>query len=343
MVVLKLANVSKRLGEFAINNINLQVNQGQYFVILGPSGTGKTVLLEIIAGFHRPDQGRVCLYDKDITRLPPEARKMGFVYQDYMLFPHMTVKDNILFGAKKCFPLSDALDKMMRLVDILGIAHLLDRFPLTLSGGEQQRVALARVLIIEPTILLLDEPLSSLDPNSKEALQIELKRIHEKFDTTILHITHDFNEAMSLATHVGVMIDGTLAQTGTADEVFNHPKNLDVASFLGIENIIPGQYVDGTFKCSEQLVFPAPPVNGQDFSYIYFSSKDVRLGSQPGACNCFHGVVTGISLQKDFVCLSVDMGHQIKIKLSHREFSDYPLACGSNIDFHIPGSSLGFI
>lgn len=204
-------------------------------------------------------------------------------------------------------------------------------------------MALARVLIIEPTILLLDEPLSSLDPNSKEALQIELKRIHEKFDTTILHITHDFNEAMSLATHVGVMIDGTLAQTGTADEVFNHPKNLDVASFLGIENIIPGQYVDGTFKCSEQLVFPAPPVNGQDFSYIYFSSKDVRLGSQPGACNCFHGVVTGISLQKDFVCLSVDMGHQIKIKLSHREFSDYPLACGSNIDFHIPGSSLGFI
>lgn len=342
MVVLKVENVSKRLGDFAINNINLQVDRGQYFVILGPSGTGKTVLLEIIAGFHRPDHGRVYLYDKDITRLPAEARKMGFVYQDYMLFPHMTVKDNILFGARKCFPLNQAVDKMTRLVDILGISHLLDRFPLTLSGGEQQRVALARVLIIEPTILLLDEPLSSLDPNSKEALQMELKRIHEEFDTNILHITHDFNEAINLATHVGVMIDGTLAQTGTADEVFSHPNNLEVARFLGIENIIPGQYVGGTFKCSEQLVFSAPPVNDQDLSYVYFSSKDVRLGCQPGASNCYHGVITGINIQKDFVSLSVDIGHQVKIKLSHREFDDYSPACGSRIDFSIPASSLGF-
>jgi len=216
---------------------------------------------------------------------------MGFVYQDYMLFPHMTVKDNILFGARKCFPLSQAMDKMKRLVDLLGIGHLLDRYPLTLSGGEQQRVALARVLIIEPTILLLDEPLSSLDPNSKEALQLELKRIHEEFETTILHITHDFNEAINLATHVGVMINGTLAQTGTAHEVFSHPNSLEVATFLGIENIIPGRYMDGTFKCNEQLVFPAPPANGQSFSYIYFSSKDVRLGSEPGSGNCFQGLL----------------------------------------------------
>lgn len=341
--MLKLENVSKRLGDFAINNINLQVDRGQYFVILGPSGTGKTVLLEIIAGFHRPDQGRVYLYDKEITRLPPEARKMGFVYQDYMLFPHMTVKDNILFGARKCFPMSQAMDKIKRLVDILGIGHLLDRFPLTLSGGEQQRVALARVLIIEPTILLLDEPLSSLDPNSKEALQIELKRIHEQFETTILHITHDFNEATNLATHVGVMINGTLAQTGTAGEVFNRPNSLEVASFLGIENIIPGQYADGAFKCSEQLVFPVPPVNGQDFSYIYFSAKDVRLGGQPGSGSGFQGVVTGISFQKDYVSITVDIGQPIKVKLSHREFNDSPLACGSNIHVHIPASSLGFI
>jgi len=340
--MLKLENVSKRLGDFAINNINLQVDRGQYFVILGPSGTGKTVLLEIIAGFHRPDQGRVYLYDKDITRLPAEARKMGFVYQDYMLFPHMTVKDNILFGARKCFPLSQAMDKMKRLVDLLGIGHLLDRYPLTLSGGEQQRVALARVLIIEPTILLLDEPLSSLDPNSQEALQLELKRIHEEFETTILHITHDFNEAINLATHVGVMINGTLAQTGTAHEVFSHPNSLEVATFLGIENIIPGRYMDGTFKCNEQLVFPAPPANGQSFSYIYFSSKDVRLGSEPGSGNCFQGIVTGISLQKDFVSLSVDVGHQIRIKLSHREFNDYSISCGNKIEFHVPVSSLGF-
>ncbi len=168
--MLSIQNACKTLGQFSIRDINLEVSRGQYFVILGPSGTGKTVLLEIIAGFHIPDKGKVYLNGKDITRFSPEFRKMGFVYQDYMLFPHMNVKQNIYFGAKKCFNPDDINKRLGPLVEMLQIDRLMNRFPLTLSGGEQQRVALARSLITAPEILLLDEPTLGVDVQSTHTI-----------------------------------------------------------------------------------------------------------------------------------------------------------------------------
>lgn len=339
--MLSIQNASKTLGQFSIRDINLEVQQGQYFVILGPSGTGKTVLLEIIAGFHTPDKGKVYLNGKDITRLSPEFRKMGFVYQDYMLFPHMNVKQNIFFGAKKCFGNEEIKKRLGPLVEMLQIGHLMNRFPLTLSGGEQQRVALARSLITAPEILLLDEPLSSLDPNTKDSLQGVLKDIHTNYGTTVLHITHDFNEALNLASHVGLMLNGSMEQVGEVNEVFRRPKNLDVATFLGIENIFPGSWREGEFVCNEKLKFIINR-SKPEAAYVYFLSDDVTIFNS-NADYDFKGTIKDILKQKDYVTICVDMGHLVKIKLSHREFQLNNLQPGNEICFSINPDKLGWI
>ncbi|MDD4588792.1 MAG: ATP-binding cassette domain-containing protein, partial [Heliobacteriaceae bacterium] len=196
---LLLCDIHKRLGSFQLQAVNLSVNPGEYLVVIGPSGTGKTVLLELIAGFYHPDRGKIFRGSADITLMPPEQRKIGFVYQDFLLFPHLNVKDNILFGARKHVRQAEIPSRLERLVNLLGITTLLNRSPKTLSGGEQQRVALARALIMEPEILLLDEPLSSLDPQNRFRLRQELKTIHAEFGPMVIHVTHDFSEAKSLA------------------------------------------------------------------------------------------------------------------------------------------------
>ena len=171
---IKLDSVSKELGEFSLRGINLEVNKGEYFVLLGPSGVGKTILLETIAGIYHPDKGRIWLEGRDITDLPLKGRHIGIVYQDYMLFPHLKVEGNIGFGVAS----RGNRHRIIEIAKLLGISHLLSRYPKTLSGGEKQRVALARTLVTNPKVLLLDEPLSSLDPQIGEKLRAELRRIH---------------------------------------------------------------------------------------------------------------------------------------------------------------------
>ncbi|MEA4924344.1 MAG: tungstate ABC transporter ATP-binding protein WtpC [Syntrophomonadaceae bacterium] len=243
--MIKLCNVSKRLGDFSLKSINLSIENNEYFVILGPTGTGKTAILEVIAGMYKPDRGEVWLNGRNVTAEYPETRNIGFVYQDYMLFPHLNVEENILFALKlKKPPAAIIKQKLEWITTLLNIGHLLKRCPATLSGGEQQRVAIARALVAEPEVLLLDEPLSALDPRTQEIFQQELKKIHQHIKTTTIHITHDFNEALVLADRIGIMYNGEIVQIGSPEEVFQKPQSQFVAEFVGMENIYSGVLVD---------------------------------------------------------------------------------------------------
>ncbi len=238
---LRVENISVKAGDFSLKNISLSIERGTYFVLLGPTGTGKTLLLETIAGIKRPERGRIYLKGVDITRMEPEKRGIGFLYQDCLLFPHMTVYENIAFGLKSRRCAEVLIRKRVEEVaSLLGICHLLQRDPRGLSGGEEQRVALARALAPEPELILLDEPLSALDPETKKVLKGELRDLHEKLKNTVIHVTHDFEEALNLAERIGVIFNGRIVQEGDPLEVFRKPVCEEVARFTGIENIFYG-------------------------------------------------------------------------------------------------------
>ena len=236
MANLELKHISKKLGVFALTDISFSMSDGEYFVLLGHSGAGKSLILETIAGLVRPDSGEVWLNNRNITAEKIQHRRIGLVFQDLALFPLMNVAANIAFplqrrGARK----ADIDKEVMQQAENIGIGHLLQRRPDTLSGGELQRVALARTLAMKPHCLLLDEPLSSLDIQMQDDLRKLLRSINQS-GTTILHVTHHFEEAVSLATRVAVLNKGQMLQQGTPDEVFHHPKTKFVADFTGIKN-----------------------------------------------------------------------------------------------------------
>jgi molybdate/tungstate transport system ATP-binding protein len=237
-------HVSLALGEFALKDISFTVRDGEYFFIIGPSGAGKTIILEAIAGLHIPDRGKILHSGRDVSTIPPEQRGVGLVYQDYSLFPHMTVEKNIAFGLKMHrLPLSEIKKTVEGLMTRFGIVHLRSRTTLTLSGGEMQRVALARALAIEPDILLLDEPLSALDPGMKEYFIHVLKDIHRDNGLTIIQVSHDRHEILSLGTRMALIMDGCLKQEGSVREVYAAPATRQVAEFIGYENVIDGVVV----------------------------------------------------------------------------------------------------
>lgn len=246
--MLSIENISLSLGEFEIRSLSLHIERPEYWVIIGPSGAGKTILLETIAGIHTPVSGKIHFGGKDITRDQPKDRNIAMMYQDLMLFPHMTVQENILFSVKirKTYN-ADTEVKISDLISILGISHLMDRSPDTLSGGEAQRIALARALIQKPRLLLLDEPLSALDSMTRERLRQEIRKIHLHLKIPIIHITHHFEDVYALAEKVAIMQDGTIVQTGRPEDVFAHPCTPYVAQICGTENIFRGDATpDGT-------------------------------------------------------------------------------------------------
>lgn len=234
--MLRLININRKLGDFALSDINLEVSDGQYYVLLGRSGSGKTQLLELIAGLEHPDNGKIFLDDKDITRQRIQDRKVGIVFQDYAVFPHMTVFGNIAYPLKaRKENKASIAEKVEKAAEAMNIKHILDRNTGKLSGGELQRVALARTLITSPRLLLLDEPLSSLDTSLKDDLKRLLRNLN-KAGQTIIHVTHDYGDAISLAKRVGVIHNGKIIQEGSVDEVFKNPSNRFVARYAGIRN-----------------------------------------------------------------------------------------------------------
>jgi ABC-type Fe3+/spermidine/putrescine transport system ATPase subunit len=234
--MLKLIKINRRLGNFALTDINLEVSDGQYFVLLGRSGSGKTQLLELIAGLEHPDTGKIILDDVDITLQRIQARKVGIVFQDFAVFPHMTVFGNIAYPLRvRREDKKSIAEKVEKAAIAMNIKHILDRSTEKLSGGEMQRVALARTLVTSPRLLLLDEPLSSLDTSLKDDLKRLLRNLN-RGGQTIIHVTHDYSDAISLAKRVGVIHNGKIIQEGTVAEVFKKPANRFVARYAGIRN-----------------------------------------------------------------------------------------------------------
>ncbi len=244
MIKLNLEHITKSYspGKPVLSDISLTVNPGELFFLLGPSGCGKSTLLRLIAGFIQPDSGKIIFGDQDVTRLPPEKKNCAMVFQNYALWPHMTVFDNVAFGLQcNKVPKNDIRKAVMEALDMVGLTDLVDRKPPSLSGGQQQRVALARAVVVRPRLLLLDEPLSNLDAALRSAMRVEIRRICKEAELTGIYVTHDRKEALSMGDRLAVLNNGRISQVGTPREVYNSPENVFTAEFIGEANRIEGE------------------------------------------------------------------------------------------------------
>lgn len=242
-VSLELKEIKKSFteGEAVLDNISLEISKGEFITLLGASGCGKTTTLRIIAGLEQPDAGSVWLDGREVTGLEPNQRDVNTVFQNYALFPHMNVAENIGYGLKlKKVPKSEIRKKVSRMLELVQLEGYEKRKPSELSGGQKQRVAIARALVNNPKVLLLDEPLGALDLQLRRAMQIELKHLQKKLGITFIYITHDQEEAINMSDRIAVMKDGRIEQIGTPDEIYNHPKTSYVATFVGNANILHG-------------------------------------------------------------------------------------------------------
>jgi putative spermidine/putrescine transport system ATP-binding protein len=239
-IALRLEGVSKRYGRvLAVDNVSLTIAEGEFFTLLGPSGSGKTTLLRLIAGFERPDGGRIELGGRDVTGVPPYARATNTVFQDYALFPHMTVAANVEYGLKvRHVPTEERRRRVADGLTMVRLTGLGYRKPSQLSGGQRQRVALARAIVNQPEVLLLDEPLGALDLKLRQEMQLELKRIQRELGITFVYVTHDQDEALTMSDRVAVLAGGRIEQLGSPVDLYEHPANEFVAGFIGVSNVV---------------------------------------------------------------------------------------------------------
>lgn len=345
--MLELKNIYKRLGDFSLEDINLNVKEKEYYIILGLSGTGKSVLLEMIAGLISPDKGVIVDNGIDITNSKIHERNIGILFQDYAVFPHKNVLENI------CYPLrnngirkKEVLKLAMEYATEMSIEHLLKRMPATLSGGELQRVALARTLALKPKLLLLDEPLSSVDVQLKDELRILLRKINRK-GITIIHVTHNYEEAISLAERISVMHEGRLIQTGTTKEVFHNPKSEFIAYFTGIKNFYNATHTEDNTSMAEGKVsikhLNNPKANN---GYLIFRSEDIILSkqkNQSSALNNFHGKVLDHFPSANGIEILVDIKIKISAHISYDSMEKLNLSIGDNVWVSFKASAVKFI
>lgn len=295
--MIKIKDLHVHLGEFHLRDIDLSIDEGDFFVLMGPTGAGKTVFLEAIAGLIPILQGSILIGGRDMTRLPPEQRGVGIMYQDYALFPHLTISRNITYGLHyRRHDRESAGKRFQKLVDVLCIGHLLNRRPETLSGGELQRVALARALIVEPRVILLDEPLSALDQSFREEIRLLLKQIHKSSHITFLMVTHDFSEALTLADKACIMNNGAIVQTGSVKDIFRKPSSSFVADFVGMKNIFPAKFNGAAAKVGPLSIELAHPQDNRG-DHIAVRPEDIIVSLKPvesDTGNAFAGVINGI-------------------------------------------------
>ena len=290
---LALRDVAKRFGSVEVlRGVSLRADAGRFVVLLGPSGCGKTTLLRIVAGLEIADRGHIALGDLDLGPLPANRRPVNTVFQSYALFPHLTVRDNVAFGLRaRGIVATEVSRRVGDALDLLRIHDYSTRLPHQLSGGQRQRVALARALVNEPRLLLLDEPLSALDAQLRGEVQVELKRLQRRLGTTFLLVTHDQDEAMTLADHLVVMRDGTIEQEGAPAEVYDRPATRFAAGFLGAANLIAARRVDGGVDTAfGRLALAQPPT--WETGTVAIRPERVECGVSPDAGNVVVGRVS---------------------------------------------------
>lgn len=336
--MLKVSGLDLNFRNFALQTIDLSIQKGDYFMLVGPTGAGKTLLLETIAGLHNIKGGEIWLEGRNITKLAPEKRNIGMVYQDCALFPHLSVAENIAFGLKiRRFSNKAVKREVEDIVYLVGISHLMKRMPEKLSGGEKQKVALARALTIKPRLLLLDEPLSALDPETREGLQMELRRIHYETNTTVIHVTHNFDEALALGAHIAVIGAGKIMQVGTVEEIFRKPNSEFVAHFTMVRNILTGKLVrrnngDKIFLSGNLEIVIA--TDREIASYACIRPDDVIVSPIPlssNNTNIFTGIIARIENRDMGVKVIVNIPDEICIFLSHHRLEEMKLSVGQNV------------
>lgn len=333
--MLSLKSICKQLGNIKIGPICLDIESGGYFVLLGPSGAGKTVLLEMIAGLINPDSGTVHFNDVDITKSEPETRQFSILYQDYSLFPHLSVEKNIGYGLRaRGVKKTERRKRVCELADMFGISDLLKRKPSKLSGGEKQRVALARAIAPDPKLLLLDEPLAALDAGQRVRLRKDLKQLTKELGITVLHVTHDPEEALAVGDHTAVMLGHTIAQVGETDELFRRPTNSAVSKFLGISNILHIESVeDDICSVAGQKIH----ASGADESTccLWIGPEEIVLSKTPfasSARNQFECAIIGHDNRDSLLAIKLKCGGLLlEALVTHRSFVELDLADGGQI------------
>ncbi|OGK76687.1 MAG: hypothetical protein A2X53_17820 [Candidatus Rokubacteria bacterium GWA2_70_23] len=292
MIPVRIEAVAKRFGSVeALRGLTLEFGAGKLTAILGPSGCGKTTLLRAIAGFVAVDAGRILFARDDVTALPPQARGTAMVFQNYALWPHMTVFDNVAYGLRrKRLPSEDIRRRVLAALDLVEIgdaAGIAQRKPGALSGGQQQRVALARALVVEPRVLLLDEPLSNLDAKVRQRLRVEVRRLQRRIGTTMIYVTHDQEEALAIADRVVLMHAGDVVQEGSPEEIYLEPTSAFAADFLGVSNRLDAIAEAGLLRVGDQELPYEGPLRGSVLAIV--RSSDLSLDAAPE-----HGAVTAL-------------------------------------------------
>ena len=340
--MIKIENLYLNLSEFHLRNINLRVEKGEFFVLLGPTGAGKTVLLEAIVGLISVKKGKIRIRGIDATNLAPEARGVAIVYQDCALFPHLTVLENIKYGLH--FHKLDKVGadgRLNQLIEQLQLTLFLNRLPINLSGGEVQRVALARALVVDPSILLLDEPLSALDPNFKEEIREVLKQLHQSTGLTFFMVSHDFTDVLCLATKAAVMNQGRIEQAGEVTDIFQRPSSSFVANFLGVKNIFQGSvinYVHRRLVDTGKIKVEVGKDLSLDSGKVYFMIRpeDIIVSGKPllsSARNCFFGKVTKIVNRGEVFYITLGIGEKITALITKASLEEMDLKRGDKAFF----------
>jgi iron(III) transport system ATP-binding protein len=351
-VRISVENLTKRFGPLAVvSEVALSIREGELFTLLGPSGCGKTTLLRLIAGFYAADEGEIRFNDRLVNAVPPHERGIGMVFQNYALWPHMTVSENVSYGLKlRKVSSSKIAERVRGVLDKVKLGGLGERYPGQLSGGQQQRVALARALVLNPEILLLDEPLSNLDAKIRVQVRAEIRKLQKELGITTVYVTHDQEEALTLSDRIGVFNQGKIFQVGTPKELYERPANRFVADFIGINNLVEGtvRSVEGPHRSlrAETALGELSAIHDErlqvgDRCVICIRPENIALnGETDSACNHLKGKISFAAYLGNTLRYDVDLGQGVTFKADIRDpWHHEQLAMGASVGLTCPISS----